>query len=160
MMASSPYGQQQLRPELQAVSPRSLPCGAKCFVPCPTATSCPFGWHRACLATHGGMRRHGRAQAGEISRASEDMLWLGPCLIGELAASTESKPHGLPQGLFDLHCRSTPKAFTSILNGLICLSPPLANTEAQGVFHLFIELRQEQFILNSFFYSMEKSKHF
>lgn len=53
----------------------------------------------------------------------------------------ERKPQGLPQDMFDLYYRSSLKAFTPVLNYHICLSPPLANTKGQGMFHLFIELK-------------------
>lgn len=79
------------------------------------------------------------------------MFWPRPSLIHELAVSMERKPQGLPQDLFDLYYRSTTKAFTSVLNGHICLSPPLANTKGQGMFHLFIELKAGADHLKLFF---------
>lgn len=93
-VASSPCGQQPCRwssmPCLHAVS------SAKCSVPWPVATSCPFCWHRACLAMPGGMLSHGASSGHEISEALEDVFWLGPSPVCELAVSMESKPQGMP----------------------------------------------------------------
>lgn len=105
----------------------TTPCSAKSSVPCPTTASWPFGWHRASLATRGGLLSH-RASTGR----------------GQLR-SFDSRPYmwalkGCLQGLFDLYYRRTLKAFTSILNGHVYLSPPVAHSNRQGIFHQFVEL--------------------
>lgn len=106
-------------------------CNARSSVLCPMSTSWsfPFGWHRACLATPGGLLSH-----SEPSRA----------------ASRAS-----------LTYRNTLKSFTSILNGNVYLFPPVANTNRQAIFHLFVELWEGVIHSKHFgFHSMEKSEHF
>lgn len=142
MVASSPYGQQQLRPGAPGRVPTQSPVRSKVLCAMPHGRLLSLRLAQS-LSGHAWWHAETRGKLRQVRSHRLRRICCGwvHALICELAASTESKPHGLPQGLFDLHCRSTPKAFTSISNGLICLSPPLANTEGQGVFHLFIELQ-------------------
>lgn len=80
VVASSPYGQQPCRqssmPRLHVVS------SAKCSVPWPMATSCPFCWHGACLAMPGGMLSHGASPGRWDLRGFRGCILVGskPCM--------------------------------------------------------------------------------
>lgn len=132
-VVSSPCGQQQFRliaprwasTQSQMLAPPFVVPRALCCAPQPPPD--PSAGTQLCLAMHGGLLSH-RASTGS-----------GHC------RSFESWPYmwalkGCFQGLFYLHYRSTLKAFTSVLNGHVYLSPPVANTNTQAIFHLFVEL--------------------
>lgn len=89
----------------------------------------------------------------------------GQAQAGDMLSSFESRPHtwalkGWLRGLFDLYYRTILKTFTSILNGHVYFSPPVANSNRQVMFHPFAELQGVIHSKHFWFYAMEKSKHF
>lgn len=88
--------------------------------------------------------------------------WAGTLLVWPhlMACWATGSPQRLPPGPLWLY-RNTLKAFTSILNGHVYLSPPVANTNRQAIFHIFVELWEGVIHSKHFwFHSMEKSEHF
>lgn len=132
-VASSPCGQQQVRP----VAPGCASTQSWMLAP-------PFAVPRAlCCALWPPPHPSAGTQLGLAMRGA--LLSHGASTSRGQPRSFESWPYmwalkGCLQGLFDLYYRSTLKAFTSILNGHVYLSPSVAKTNRQAIFHLFVEV--------------------
>lgn len=121
IVASSPYGQQPFSPGApgHAFMQSPVQCKELSWLPC-TPWLPPVPSLAQSLSGHAWWHAEPR---GRLRQVRSHRLWR--ICSGWVRAlyvsllSVQSQPQGLPQGLSDLYCRSTPKAFTSILNGLI-----------------------------------------